>query len=72
MAVCVADAEVTDEAEDGDGGHGGDAVQEAGPGKGAEVVEAVMIAGVGGDVAGGLESWVWIVWNCIKIIKISI
>ena len=56
MAVCVTDAEVTDESEDGDGGHGGDAVQEAGPGKGAEVVEAVMIAGVGGDVAGGFES----------------
>ncbi len=56
MAVSIADAEVTDEAKDGDGGHGGDAVQEAGTGEGAEVVEAVMIAGVGGDVTGGLES----------------
>jgi len=61
LAVSIADAEVTDEAEDGDGGHGGDAVQEAGPGECAEVVEAVMIAGVGGDVTGGLESRVGIV-----------
>ncbi len=61
MAVSVADAEVTDEAEDRDGGHGGDAVQEAGSGKGAEVVEAVMIAGVGGHVTGGFESRVGVV-----------
>ncbi len=61
MAVSVADAEVSDEPEYRDGGHGGDAVQEAGSGKGAEVVEAVMIAGVGGDVAGGFECRVGIV-----------